>query len=290
MRAVIFVLALHMIIAITSVYSNYSYNFYSETYIRDLKLAKCIYKSEKNQSIILGSSRSLMGYGVENKVINYALPGGGYIESKYLMSCISKDATILFPLEYDRFDTNYNEYQHQSPVWKAYRQFGLIGGGLAHLLNFGLSFDFLLGITKRFLGIKGSSFNKIGMGQGDLLSFNESIKYTPETWRIDMSLIINNDQLARVNEICKDPRSIVFFHPMISFAEKSSQEPSITFNDAEYSLKDISSYILKNCTNEKKANERNILFYDSELFYDYSHLKPELGNKILRDMRIMEKL
>ena len=47
---------------------------------------------------------------------------------------------------------------------------------------------------------------------------------------------------------------------------------------------------IKNCTNEKKANERNILFYDSELFYDYSHLKPELGNKILRDMRIMEKL
>ena len=288
MRAVIFVLILHIIIVTGSVFSNHSYNFYSETYIRDLKLAKCIYQSEKDQSIILGSSRSLMGYGVENKIINYALPGGGYAESQALMSCISKDATILFPLEYDRFDKNYIEYQHESPVWKAYRKFGQIGGGIAHILNFGLSFDFILGVTKKYLGIKGSSFNKIGMGQGDLLNFKETTKYTPETWKIDMSLVINNDQLARVNNICKDSRSIVFFHPMISFAEKSSQEPSIMFNDDKYSLKDIATYILRNCTNDKEASERSILFYDSELFYDYSHLKPELGNKILIDMNIID--
>ena len=105
--------------------------------------------SKDNKSIILGSSRSLMGYGIEDKVINYSLPGGGYIEAANLMSCISKDAKILFPLEYDRFDKNYQEYQHQSPIWVAYRNFGNVGGALAHLLNFGLSFDFLLGLVKR---------------------------------------------------------------------------------------------------------------------------------------------
>lgn len=288
MRSIIFLLVLHSLIVIGSVYSDHSYKFYSETYIRDLKLAKCIYNFENNKSIILGSSRSLMGYGIEDKVINYSLPGGGYIEATNLMSCISKDAKILFPLEYDRFDKNYQEYQHQSPIWVAYRNFGNVGGALAHLLNFGLSFDFLLGLVKRIFNISQPSFNQIGMGQGDLLRFNESKKYAADTWKIDMSLEINNEQLNRVINICKDERSVVFFHPMISYAKNSANEPTIFHENNELSLMDISSKILSLCKIHEDNAERGIKFYEPSFFYDYSHLKPNLGNKILKNMNFLD--